>query len=318
MDPFTTSALISGGSSILGGLLGGSSAKKAAKAQEAAARAAQEEVQRQYDTTREDLAPWRTAGTNALDRLEFLLGIGGRGSTNPAVGQARNALQQAEAEYQALLGGQSSSPAQMPPIYSGKEGGEEWWAGQQKPSQGVDSSALSAARARVEQARNALTAAQGQPYDVPAGYGSLLKPFGLDDFEADPGYAFRQAEGLKGVENSAAAKGMQLSGANIKGLMRYNSGLASQEYGNAFARDASNKDRSYNYLSGVSNAGLNASAQTGAFGAQAAGTTADMMTQAGNAQAAGIVGQSQAFSNAAQGVGDAMNYYNMMRMLRGG
>ncbi len=56
------------------------------------------------------------------------------------------------------------------------------------------------------------------------------------NFEADPGYAFRLAEGMKALEQSAAARGNLLSGGTGKALQRYGQGLASQEYQNAFAR----------------------------------------------------------------------------------
>jgi hypothetical protein len=52
-----------------------------------------------------------------------------------------------------------------------------------------------------------------------------------DTFEADPGYAFRQTEGQKGIERGAAARGKLLSGEQFKALSDFNSGLASQEYG---------------------------------------------------------------------------------------
>jgi hypothetical protein len=55
-------------------------------------------------------------------------------------------------------------------------------------------------------------------------------------FEADPGYAFRQAEGQKALERGAAARGKLLSGEQFKALSDFNSGLASQEYGNWWNR----------------------------------------------------------------------------------
>jgi len=55
-------------------------------------------------------------------------------------------------------------------------------------------------------------------------------------FEADPGYAFRKAEGSKALERSALARGKALSGEQGKALEDYNSGLASQEYGNWWNR----------------------------------------------------------------------------------
>lgn len=50
-------------------LIGSSSAKKAAQQQAAAAAAALAEQRRQYNLTREDQAPYREAGTDALSRL---------------------------------------------------------------------------------------------------------------------------------------------------------------------------------------------------------------------------------------------------------
>ncbi len=37
------------------------------------------------------------------------------------------------------------------------------------------------------------------------GYGSMGKAFGASDFQQDPGYQFRQSEGMKALERSAAA-----------------------------------------------------------------------------------------------------------------
>lgn len=61
-------------------------------------------------------------------------------------------------------------------------------------------------------------------------------PFGMQQFQADPGYAFRMSEGMKGLERSAAARGGLLSGATLKGIQRYGQDLGSQEYMNAFNR----------------------------------------------------------------------------------
>lgn len=340
MDPFVASAAINAGSSLLGGLFGSSSAKKAAKAQQQAAAAAQQEISRQYDTTRGDLAPWRQAGASALDRLQFLLGTGGSGSVSPAASQAQNALASAEAEYRALVNATPGYTREQitamigPRPRAGGEGSDpaeraKWDARAQALGARIDPAgawsapgtggaspeAVAAARQRVEAARNALSGAQAQPYSPGAGYGSLLRPFSESDFFVDPGYQFRQQEGNRAIENSAAARGMQLSGAALKGLSRFNSGLAAQEYGAAFGRDAANKDRAYNYLSGQSAQGLGASSQTGAFGAQAAGSVADLMTQSGNAQAAGIVGSGNAWSNALSGAAGGVSDYLMLKQL---
>lgn len=85
--------------------------------------------------------------------------------------------------------------------------------------------------------------ARQQPW-MEAGQNALAKltaasdytPFGMQQFQADPGYAFRLSEGMKALERSAAARGGLLSGGALKGIQRYGQDLASQEYGNAFNR----------------------------------------------------------------------------------
>lgn len=69
-------AVIGAGASIY-------SAKKAAKAQKNAADQSIAEQRRQYDQTRADQAPWRTAGTAAIDKLSAVYGLNGKTATNP-------------------------------------------------------------------------------------------------------------------------------------------------------------------------------------------------------------------------------------------
>ena len=69
-----------------------------------------------------------------------------------------------------------------------------------------------------------------------AEYGKYAKPFGMSDFQADPGYAFRLSEGMKALEASRAKAGGLLSGSTGKALTRYGQEMGSQEYGNAFNR----------------------------------------------------------------------------------
>lgn len=325
IDPMTLSMGFSAGSSLLGGLFGSSSAKKAAKQQQAAAEAAMNEQRRQYDTTRQDLAPWRQTGAQAIDRLGMLLGLGNPTRNDSGVQAAEQAYQAAQAEYNALL-----QPAQsMDSRALGAMLGYRDWSGDGDLSANadwdhaanalkgrgtVDSGALDAARKRLDDARNALNAARSSA-QTPGEYGSLLKPFGMEDFQVDPGYQFRQSEGMKGIENSAAARGMQLSGSNLKDLTRFNQGLASDEYSRAFGRDALEKDRTYNYLSGTSSAGQNAAAQTAQFGQMGTNNISDLYTQMGNSQAAGTIGGANALSNAFTNAGNSLTDYMALKSL---
>lgn len=63
------------------------------------------------------------------------------------------------------------------------------------------------------------------------------QPLTADTFQADPGYQFRQQEGEAALQRAAAAGGNLNSGRAAKDLASYNSGLASQEFGNAYQRN---------------------------------------------------------------------------------
>lgn len=138
------------------------------------------------------------------------------------------------------------------------------------------------------------------------GYGSAAKDFSMADFEADPGYDFRQSEGLKALERTAASRGGLLSGQAGKAALRFSQGLASDEYGRAFDRFQVNRANKLNPLQSLMGAG-----QT------SANTIGGYASQAGDAQAAGRVGSANAWSNAlGQGVSAYQNNELMNRLLR--
>jgi hypothetical protein len=137
------------------------------------------------------------------------------------------------------------------------------------------------------------------------GYGSMARAFGQQDFEADPGYAFRQAEGMKALERSAAARGNLLSGNTMKGIQRFGQDLASQEYGNAFNRFQVERAARLNPLQSLMGSGQSAAnVMTGATG-QAAQNIGQMQLGAGQARASGYVGQANALAGALGGIGQA-------------
>ena len=88
--------------------------------------------------------------------------------------------------------------------------------------------------------------------------GALTKPFSMADFQVDPGYAFRQSEGLKAIDRSQAARGNFYSGGALREANTFNSDLASQEYGNAFNRYMTGNMNEYNMLTGRINTGVGA------------------------------------------------------------
>jgi hypothetical protein len=153
-----------------------------------------------------------------------------------------------------------------------------------------------------------------------AGYGSLGKSFGNEQFQQDPGYGFRQAEGMKALERSAAARGNLLSGSTLKGVQRFGQDLASQEYQNAFNRYQVERSAKLNPLQSLMGSGQSATnVMTGAAG-QMGQNEASNLYNAGQARASGYIGSANALSNALGQVGSIasnypmnnaiMNYYN--------
>lgn len=53
----------------------------------------------------------------------------------------------------------------------------------------------------------------------------------------DPGYQFRANEGLRGLQNSAAARGLLGSGGTLKDIAGWSQNFAKQEYGDVFNRN---------------------------------------------------------------------------------
>jgi hypothetical protein len=128
-------------------------------------------------------------------------------------------------------------------------------------------------------------------------------PLGQANLERTPGYQFQLAQGLKSTQASAAARGLGVSGAALKGAATFATGLASsnyqQQFQNALALNTAQQGNllnQYNRLSGVASLGENAAAQTGTTGASLANSAAAATQNAGTASAAGVTGVGNAIS----------------------
>lgn len=99
------------------------------------------------------------------------------------------------------------------------------------------------------------------------------------EFFTSPGFEFRREEGLRGIENRFSASGGALSGNALRRLTEFNQGLASQEFGNFFQRQAQ--------LAGL---GQGATQAGVAAGTNIAGNISNALVQGGNARASGIQG----------------------------
>jgi hypothetical protein len=151
-----------------------------------------------------------------------------------------------------------------------------------------------------------------------ADYGRYARDFGMSDFEADPGYGFRMDEGMKALEQSAAARGGLLSGTTLKGVQRFGQGLASQEYQNAFNRYQVNRAGQLNPLQSLMGAGqTGANVLSGAMGQAGQGISAAQQG-AGAARASGYVGGVNALTGALSSAMPNYMMYNFMNQGRPG
>lgn len=130
-------------------------------------------------------------------------------------------------------------------------------------------------------------------------------PFGMSQFQQDPGYGFRMSEGMKGLERSAAARGGLLSGATLKGIQRYGQDLGSQEYTNAFNRYQTERNARLNPLQSLAGIGQTSTNQLVAGGQNYANAAGEAMGAAGQARASGYMGSANSLSGA---LGQYMNY----------
>jgi hypothetical protein len=148
-----------------------------------------------------------------------------------------------------------------------------------------------------------------------ANYGGYNQRFGMDQFTADPGYAFRLSEGMKGLNANAAARGGLISGAALKAATNYGQQAGSQEYTNAFNRFMQQKEAERTGYSDLSRIGQAAAAGTAAAAGQYGTAAAQNISNAGQAEASGYMGMATGLNNAInQGVSQYQTNQLLSRM----
>lgn len=206
-----------------------------------------------YDKGQQQLAPYYQAGSTGLNELMLRLGLTGSSSYTPT---NREDLSKQLYDSEKYLNK------------------TEDWA-----TRVTDMNALNAEvdRKMAEEAER-VEAAKTDP-----NYGSLLDTFGLDNYQEDPGYQFRLAEGNKALERSLNAKGKTFSPEATKALQSYGQGLASEEYGNAYNRFTNDQNNLYNRLLGITGLGTGAYNTSIQQGQNYANQATDLYTGMGNA-----------------------------------
>lgn len=141
---------------------------------------------------------------------------------------------------------------------------------------------------------------------------SRYTPFGMQQFQADPGYGFRLSEGQKALERQAAARGGLISGAALKGAQRFGQEMGSQEYTNAFNRYQTERQARLGPLQSLAGVGQTSVGQLGQAGQAMASGVGEAGGQAAQARASGYMGQANALS---QGLGQYMGYSQNQQMM---
>ncbi len=184
--------------------------------------------------------------------------------------------------------------------------------------------------------------ASGLQFTPDEHFGDLLKPFpGKFDFNGanftqDPSYQWRLKQGMKALQGSAAAKGSALGGGTLKALNDYAGGSASQEYGAAYNRAATDYDRAFNTFSqnqgnlynrlaalagvgqtaigNINSAGANYGQQGSNILTQSGMNQGNLITQAANASASGYIGAGNAIGQGINSFGqNALDLWSLSK-----
>lgn len=160
---------------------------------------------------------------------------------------------------------------------------------------------------------NALTKMQAGEYALPESF-----KYDPNSMYQDPGYAFRMEEGMNALNRSMAAKGLGVSGANVKGALRYGQNLGSQEFGAAYGRamDEYNSrlnraNTGYNRLAALSGVGQTATDKIGSaasnYGTNASNIAMGNAATQGNALMARGNIAAQQYGTAGRSLDQALN-----------
>ena len=144
--------------------------------------------------------------------------------------------------------------------------------------------------------------------------GELMRTYGTEDFQADPGYQFRLGEATRGADRAMAARGLTNSGTALRELSRVNQGMASDEFQNAYNRWMQQRLNQYNMLSGLANTGQVAGEQLASLGRNYANQYGQNLGQAADARASSYVAtgksKAQGFRSVDDNMEKIMNVYS--------
>lgn len=126
--------------------------------------------------------------------------------------------------------------------------------------------------------------------------------------EATPGYQFALDQGLKSTQSAAAAKGLGVSGAALKGAASFATGLASNTYQNIFNQ----QQQRYKDVLDVATLGSNSATGVGTSTTTGASNAGNALQAAGQLQGSGDINATNAITNSLQNYLGYQMYQNRM------
>jgi len=350
-DPIA--AVIGGATSLLGGMMSSDAASSAADTQADAANKAAQMQKDEFDQVRSDLEPYRNLGTAAINPLLQAMGYNVNTPSTPQLtydqiyqqllpqytsnSSTPVSMSQIPSQISQLISRDPNATYTMNPAtgqygwrYTRSTGGDadmsytDWYYPQGSSSQSgtsVDTAGLDAAvQAQLQQQQNSsysdiLSNLTKDPNNI------LNQTFSFNpgDLTKTPGYEWNYAQGMRAVNNSAASRGLGLSGAQLKGAETFASGLADNTYQNQYNNALTQYQTNYNAAANNVNRllsllgiGQSSATQTGAYGMQSAANQGNYLTSGANAQASGTVGSANALTGALNGIGNNALLYSML------
>lgn len=280
---------------------------------EAATREANALLKENRDLTREDAQPWYQMGSGSVNLLSDLLGVSGGSvkSRDQLMDSMRDDYTTHQSNSSGLFTDQFGNVKsgqyfegldETSGNYYDRDSGQTYlrdgegyalydrYAGKGEPI--VYKPHETSKSITDYDALNAAIDAELAGQTTPDNYGQLLDKFSMEDFEADPGFQFRQDEANKQLERQMAAQGITLGGggfgeinpAAYRSMQELNQGLASQEYGASRGRFIEDQLNTFNMLMGASGMGQNAVTTMANAGAGYASGAANNLTSLASAQ----------------------------------
>ena len=282
MSAGTAAAVAGGVGGLASAAIGSKAAKKASRAQVAAADAAMKNERDIFAQQTALQEPFRQGGLAAQDRLMTLLGLQPRQANAMGRPTSTQPGHNAIHSYDIPGGGQYSIPG---------------WGGDY-------AQAIPLANATGGVNAMDLGGLQVDPNDPD--FGKYARDFGVQDFEEDPGYAFRLSEGQKALDRSAAARGGLQSGGALKAAARFGQQMGSQEYGRAFDRYQINRANQLQPLQSLMGSGQSSANTLGESLGNMGSNISELQLQSGNARASGYMGAANAMVSGIGGVTNAI------------